>query len=235
MIRVIKYKLYTLFHMVSFYIIMFIMTAFCLLLAFDYEGEDGVENLFHYARSYVLDLSFWSIFFTIFLAILFTAEYKNGFIKSIATNISKTQLIISNLIAATVVYVVYTAYVSVLAVIIGFFVVPDWYFGSILGLLSSVGYVYVVYMGLAAVLLAFSMMARGTALPVVVGIMICSQFTAIFATVIRAIFDADISRLQISYYFSNINAQASEAMLAGFVYLVIFGLVSLLIIKKKDV
>lgn len=235
MIRVLKYKLYALFHMVSFYVIMLIMTVWCLLSAVDYADEEDVENLFNFAKCYVLDSGLLSVFFAIALAIFFTAEYKNGFIKSIATNMSKPQMVVCNLIVSSVIYVIYTIYMSFVAIITGKVIEPESYFGSMTGFLEAVGIAYVVYIGFAALLLAVSMLARGTAWPIVVGMMICTQLTNIMTAAINAIFDYNISKYQISYYLANIADDKAATMTAGCVYLVLFGLLSLLIVKKKDV
>ena len=235
MLNVIKYKIYELFHMVSFYVIMLVMTVWVLLTSVDYVDEDGVENLFNYAKCFVLDSGFLSMFFVIFLAIYFTAEYKNGFIKSIATNCSKLQLIVGNFIATAIVFVVYTVYMLSVSVIVGCFVVSDRYFGSVTGLLKSVGLASVVYLALAAIILAVSMLARGTAWPIIIGLMICTQFTYIITTAVKTLFDLDISKYQISYYLANLTDDTTATIVAGSIYFVIFGILSLFIVKKKDV
>lgn len=235
MINVLKYKIYTLFHMVSFYVVMLVMTVWCLLAGADFDDEEGIENLFNYAKCFVLDSGFLSVFFAIFLAIFFVAEYKNGFIKSITTNMSKLQAVVSNFVIATIVYVIYTAYMVVVALVMGKFIVSDCYLGSINGLLSSVGIGYVVYIGFAAVLLAIAMLSRGTAWPIVLGMMICTQMTAIFTAAVNAIFDVSIAKYQISTYLFDFMGDKSAAITCGLTYFVIFGLLSLLIVKKKDV
>lgn len=235
MIRVMKYKLYTLFHTASFYVIMIIMTLAGLLVSGDVASEDDVENLFNFAKYQFSEWGMFCIFLAIATAIYMTAEYHDGFVKSITANLSKTSQVLGNFFGAMMIYVVYAIYTVVITIVIGFFMVEDFYFGSPVGLIERLGLAFVVYMGMVAIELFFGVLTKKSTLPIVFGIMISVQFTNIISAAIQAIFDKDISNYQISHHIFTIGQDVSSDLIVGAVYIAIFTLLSLVVMKKKDI
>ena len=251
MLKALKMDLYRMVRTKSTYIILAAMIASCAMMIWSFYvtstafssgmmGEAGVD----------MDLaSLILVLFTVIFTVIFCgAEYKHGYIKNVASVVSKrTGLVISKLICIFIEIIVLHA-LTALCIIIGcrgFLGITEIH--NVSGVVLEVIWGVLMNLSMASVIMLLFTIARKTTLPMVLGIIYVLMGSTVYSLadlIVEKLFK--ITDFSVAEYtnmgnmLSYVNSTASQSTLirsavVAVVYLVVSTVVSCILMNKKDV
>lgn len=249
MLNLIKMDLYRLFHTISTWLMMAIVTVaafFCVALTADLSDKYSsvvsiLEMLFHGGLFMVL--------FSVFVTIFVNADQRNGYVKNLGgLNLHRGQLVISKIAAVAIeimlVFILFTVAITIAAKI---FCGYKFMIGSFSNLFILLGVQYLLHLGFACFIVLICVLTRSSAFTMVTGILISfSLMNRIYSLVNRLIHfisgnaDFDLSRFMVDYnisaYSLGISANGTyRAIAAGCICVIISAVCAFIVTEKRDV
>ena len=185
----------------------------------------------------------------IFTAVFVNAEHRSGFIKNIAGQLhSRGKLIISKLTAVAV-QVLFMMIVFIIAVLITGFILwgGSFYIGSAASLFKFAAIQYLLHLSLSAMIIFFTVLTGSSAFSMTLGILLCSGLSVpVYSLINKLVYNFrpglgfDINKFlpDGNITLTGIDASAEvflRGAVSGAVYALIFILLSMLIMQKRDV
>lgn len=247
MLNLIRSDLYKAFHMKSFWIcgLIPLLISGIELLASDENSVFFIQELIGQAGGVSL-----SLMASVFISMFITAEYKNGYIKNIAGNISdRTMLLVSKLVMSIVVILLYffvqlTAYV----VLYDIFYVVNYDSTTLANCLGQSGMLLLLNFALSTIVVFFCIAARNNGASITMSVLIGSTFlgqSIIMTVMILQVFqviseDFDVSKYLVTTYIQDFASgyKAEElgiALIVGGIYTALSVVLSAIHLKKKDI
>lgn len=208
-------------------------------------GDIEIGDVF----SLELGSSLLALLCVIFSALFTSAEQKNGYIKNIAGQFPRRgKLIASKLVAITVQVFLMMLLFFVVIVVSGFAFWGDkFYLGSVVAILKVFGTQYLLHLGLSALIMFFCILTHSTAFGITAGILISSNIAApIYVSINKFIADfkpnwnLDISEYMLDGNITRIAIDTTadvmfRASIVGIAFVVVFTMLAMITIKKRDV
>ena len=267
MLKALRMDLYRMVRTKSTYIILAAMIASCAMMIWSFYvtsaafssgmmGETGADMNLAALMPQTIDGYFDAFFqgnflvlFTVIFTVIFCgAEYKHGYIKNVASVISRrTGLVISKLICIFIEIIALHA-LTVLCIIIGcrgFLGITE--VNNVRGVVLEVIWGILMNLSMASVIMLLFIIARKTTLPMVIGIIYVLMGSTIYSLadlIVEKLFK--ITDFSVAEYtnmgnmLSYVNSTASQSTLirsaiVAVVYLVVSAVVSCMLMNKKDV
>lgn len=185
----------------------------------------------------------------IFVALFVSAEQKNGYIKNIAGQFPRREMmVISKFITIAVQVLVMTLVFSAVVTTAGFVLWgEEFYLGSVMQLVKYLGVQYLLHLGFAVLIMLLSTVTRSAAFGITAGIILCSGLAVpVYALINKKVsdlwpgidFDINLYSLDGNITMMKIGS-AGDMMIRGAAVGVVFAAVSvilaMILIKKRDI
>ncbi len=185
----------------------------------------------------------------IFVPLFVHAEYKNGYIKNIAGQLSnRGVLVVSKLVAVAVqILILFVSYIVWAAVAGMVFFKDTLVTGNFMDLLGGSALHYLLCLAVAYVVLMLTLVTRSSALPLTFGVLCSTGFTALLYSGINAVvsmitgkdtFDIGLYTPEMNVghiTFDMTNEALTRVLIVGSVYAVLAAVIAISIMKKRDV
>lgn len=186
---------------------------------------------------------------SIFTAIFVHAEQKNGYIKNIAGLFPKRgKIVLSKAITIAVYVLIMLALFMAVMVITGYVLWGDgFYMGSVPDFLKFFGTQYALHLGISMVIMLLCMLTRSSAFSMTAGILITAGLLApVYSIVNKLVNDThpgwefDLNRYTLDGCISMTQAGADaetllRAVIVGVAFIIASLLLSMVIMKKRDI
>lgn len=185
----------------------------------------------------------------IFVPLFVHAEYKNGYIKNIAGQLSnRGMLVVSKLVAVAVqILILFINYILWAGVAGLIFFKDTLVMGTVTDLLGGAALHYLLCLAVGYVVLMLTMVTRSSALPLTFGVLCSTGFTALLYSGINMVISMltnkdtfDIGLYTPEMNVAHISFDMSDGVLArvlvvGMVYAVVAAIIAITVMKKRDV
>lgn len=186
---------------------------------------------------------------SIFTAIFVHAEQKNGYIKNVAGMFpDRGRLVISKAVTIALYILIMLIVFMAVMVIMGYALWGDgFYMGSVSDLLQFFGVQYVLHLGISMLIMLLCILTRSSAFSMTAGILITAGLLApVYSIVNKLVNDAhsgwefDLNRYTLDGCISMTQAGAGadvmmRAVLVGAAFIAVSILLSMAIMKKRDI
>lgn len=185
----------------------------------------------------------------IFVPLFVHAEYKNGYIKNIAGQLSnRGMLVVSKLVAVAVqILILFVSYIVWAAVAGMVFFKDTLVTGNFMDLLGGSALHYLLCLAVGYVVLMLTLVTRSSALPLTFGVLCSTGFTALLYSGINMVVSVITGKdtFDIGLYtpemnvghitFDMTNEALMRVLIVGSVYAVLAAVIAVRVMKKRDV
>ncbi|MBP3609382.1 MAG: hypothetical protein J6J42_03480 [Lachnospiraceae bacterium] len=185
----------------------------------------------------------------IFVPLFVHAEYKNGYIKNIAGQLSnRGMLVVSKLVAVAVqILILFVGYIVWAAVAGMVFFKDTLVTGNFMDLLGGSALHYLLCLAVGYVVLMLTLVTRSSALPLTFGVLCSTGFTALLYSGINMVvsvisgkdtFDIGLYTPEMNVghiTFDMTNGTLMRVLIVGCVYAVLAAVIAVRVMKKRDV
>lgn len=185
----------------------------------------------------------------IFAPIFVNAEQKNGYIKNIAGQLpNRGVLVLSKLVAVAVqVFVIFASYILAVAVAGKIFLGEDLVFESVGAFAKIIGIHYLLHVGFSALVMALTVMLRGSGLAMTFGILSSATMTSFIYGLINIplhkcgiseSFDIGDYAIENCIYIVRPTMAGDEltrVIVVGIAFLVVSTVAAMVVMQKRDV
>ncbi len=265
MLKALKMDFYRFFKTKSFYIILAALTASCAIMIWSFYitstamtsdmgldlGESFLELLPHTVDEYFdafLQGNFLVLFTVIFAVLFCSAEYKNGYIKNIASIVSKRSGLVFSKLICILCAIVIMHIITVLCIIAGCAgIIGITEVQNIRGIVLEVIWGIIMNFSIASVIVMLFMITRKATFPMITGIIYVLMGSSVFSLadlIAEKVFKASdftvakYTNMGNMLYFVNSSASSETLIRSGIVAAVFFALssvVSCILINRKDI
>lgn len=185
----------------------------------------------------------------IFVALFISAEQKNGYIKNIAGQFPRREMMIISKFITIAVQVLLMVLLFSAAVTAAGFVMwgKEFYLGSVMQLVKYLGVQYLLHLGFALLIMLFCILTGSAAFSITCGILLCSGLAVpVYGLINKAVselqpgidFDINLYSLDGNITMMTIGS-AGDMMIrgagVGAVFAVVSVILAMILIKKRDI
>lgn len=238
MINAIKYKMYVLFHNLSTYVILLGNILMSLITMAETANEDEYENTFNLFGG-LFSAEFGGVILVLLIiltAIFMTSQYRHGYVKSLAANMSRNVLFISDAVMYVIMFVILSLEAMIACILFAPLYNYEVNFGNPTVFLRNLAQAFVIYCGIEMLVILLCHLCRKITAPLVAGLVYAFGVPASFLFIIDNAAGTDICRYDLSYllYFG-LEENGIINIFVALVYVVVFLALSYFVVRKKDI